>query len=218
MRPDELAAQTEIERSKERDKLAKKGIAAGAGLVGAGLSSRILPLLNEYVPFETAMKGINKINPKLGEMLKNGQSMGLNIKEGFNYIKDHLQPFSKEEPEQTKQSNPLQDFETNYPELARGLMVTIQQGQKPEAAAAILKQSSGLGKMVKKLEKETGKNFIDYVLELFGPQQQMQGQQQNVQPQGQQMQQPGQQAQHGGQDQSGLDQQIMMALDKILKM
>lgn len=207
MRPDEIAAQAEIERSQGRDKLVRKGVTAGAGLALAGGAARILPFLSEHIPLDLAIKGISKINPKIGNLLNEGTKMGLNVSEGLDYLKSQ---FSQAE-EPAKKRNPLQDFETNYPELAQGLMNTIQNGQTPQAAAAILKQSTSLGKQVKKLEKEVGKNFIDYVLELFGPQ--GEGMQPQQQPQ------PISQGQQNAPQQGGsIDQDIMAALDKILKM
>ena len=120
-----------------------------------------------------------------------------------------MQPEKQEE--QKKQSNPLQDFETNYPDIAQALANTMKQGQSPDAAAGILKTSSSFGKKVKELEKSVGKNFVDYVLELFGTQS---GSMQ--QPQQMQQQQP---QQKQGQQQGGnIDQELMAALDKILKM
>lgn len=105
-------------------------------------------------------------------------------------------------------------------------MATIQNGQTPQAAAGILKTSTSLGKMVKKLEKETGKNFVDYVLELFGPQgggMQQQGQpQQQMQPQ----QQPQGSAEanafanpalHTQQPQGDLDPELMQIMQNIQK-
>lgn len=224
LRPSESAALAEIERSKKNDQLLKKGanlaVSAGTAALGVGAASKILPFLNEYIPIDLAIKGISKVNPKIGEFLKKGQSMGLDIKQGLDFIKGQFEgekePHEKVE-EPAKKGNPLQDFETNYPDLAQGLMNTIQNGQSPEAAAGILKTSTALGKQVKKLEKEIGMNFVDYVLQLFGPQ--GGGMQQQQQPQ--QQQQMGAQPQQQGQPQAqggNVDQELMAALDKILKM
>lgn len=122
--------------------------------------------------------------------------------------------------------HPLQVFEMNYPVLAQGLFDTIQQGVGPEEAANILKKSTALGKQVKQVEKDTGRKFVEYVTELFrGMQQPGQGMQQQspqqMQPnsaRGQQAARQSPQAQNNQAQGNGLDQQIMAALDKILKM
>jgi hypothetical protein len=199
LRPDELSSLSQIERNKRKDSLIKKGASAvvgtGATLLGAGLASKVMPFLNEFVPLELALKGINKVAPQIGQFLKKGQSMGLNVQQGLQFLKNNLQP-----NQQTQQANPLQEFETNYPDIAQALNGYIQQGQSPDAAAAILKSSTPFGKKIQDLEKSVGKNFIDYVLELFGnPQQQISQQPQQAAPQAQQqMQQPHQAQQPGG--------------------
>lgn len=112
--------------------------------------------------------------------------------------------------------DPIQVFQETYPDIASALARTIQNGQNPEAAAAILKQSTAFSKEIKKLEKEIGKNFVDYVLELFGPTPKptlgQQQPQQGAQPQ------MGQQIMQGQQPPGNMDQEILAALDKILKM
>lgn len=144
--------------------------------------------------------------------------------------------------------HPLQAFEMNYPVLAQGLFDTIQQGVGPGEAAKILKNSTALGSQVKQVEKDTGRKFVDYVAELFrGNQQPEQGRQphpnsargkQLARQQPQQMnnqeplamtqemydqhqanynQQQQRQSQAGPQG-GNIDQEIMAALDKILKM
>jgi hypothetical protein len=119
-------------------------------------------------------------------------------------------------------TDPLKIFEATYPDIAMALANTMQQGQSPQAAAGILKTSSAFGKKVKDLEKEVGRNFVDFVSELFqgmqkqgqqSPQRQIEQQSNPNQPQGQQMAGNGQQTRT-----NSLDQQIMAALDRILKM
>src|ERR1700690_2790541 len=105
MIPDELAAEAEIERSQGRDKLVKKGLAAGAGLALSAGATRLLPFLNEHIPIDLAIKGISKINPKIGNLLHEGTKMGLNVSEGLDYLKSQ---FGKSE-EPAKKGNPLQD-------------------------------------------------------------------------------------------------------------
>jgi hypothetical protein len=211
LRPDELSSLSQIERNKRKDSLIKKGASAvvgtGATLLGAGLASKVMPFLNEFVPLELALKGINKVAPQIGQFLKKGQSMGLNVQQGLQFLKNNLQP-----NQQTQQANPLQEFETNYPDIAQALNGYIQQGQSPDAAAAILKSSTPFGKKIQDLEKSVGKNFIDYVLELFGnPQQQISQQPQQAAPQAQQQMQQAQQGQQAG----GLNPQLMQIMNGI---
>ncbi len=216
MRAEQRASEEEIRRSLGRDSLVKKGAGLAVGAASGLGAARVLPFLNDFIPVDLAIKGISKVSPKIGDFLKKGQAQGLNMKEGIEFLREQFSPIEKTTQEQVQQSNPLQDFETTYPDIAAALAKTIQNGQSPDAAAAILKTSTPFGKEVKKIEKETGKNFVDYILELFGNRGQQQGQQMQ-QPQ-QQMQGQQQMQQSGQQQGSGVDAQLMAALDKILKM
>ena len=214
LRPDELSAQADIEKSRRENKLLKKGAGLALGLgtaaLGMGAVSKIMPFLNDFIPLDLAIKGISSVSPETGKFLRKGQSMGLNLKEGLDFIKEKIYP----KEEKSKSANPLNDFEMNYPDIAKALSEYINKGQSPDAAAGILKTSSAYGKKISQLEKESGKNFIDYVLELFGGNQQTQSQQPSPMQQPQQNQIP----QQMQQSQGNSDQALMAALDKILKM
>jgi hypothetical protein len=213
LRPDEIAALQRIEKSKREDESLNKGLnlagKLGTAAIGIGAASKIFPFLNDFIPVDLAVKGISKISPELGKFLKKGQSMGLDLKQGLDFLKNKLSP-------QQTQSNPIQEFETNYPDLAQALSGYINQGQTPQAAAAILKTSSAFGKKIKDLEKNIGKNFVDYVLELFGsPQQsQIKSTQTQVSTPSQQQQQsvpnPQQQSQS-----KGIDPQLLQLMNGI---
>lgn len=168
MRPDELAAQKDIERSSNWDKgikgVAKTAAAAGMGVAG----SRLLPLLGEFVPMELAMKGINKIAPKVGDFLQRGQKAGLDLRDGFDFIKNQIEKSSERKEERESKSNPFQNFENEFPRLSEALNKIVEQGQPAEAAAAILKNASWAKSDINKLEKNVGKNFVDFVKEMFG--------------------------------------------------
>lgn len=225
LQPYQIAGE-EIQRKNE---LPIKGIShATSFLAGATLPKavgRILPFLNKSIPLDLMQKGINKINPKIGKFINGALGEGYDLEEIREFLNDKLQPGnsidnSGQETDEKRHINPLQNFETNYPDIAGALARTMQNGQSPQAAAAILKQSTPFSKSIKKLESEVGKNFVDYVLELFGPQTQQnpQGGGQMNQPMQPQMGQPQPQQGMAQQDSGGLDQQIMAALDKILKM
>lgn len=187
--------------------------ALGGGVVSLGSKAlnKLVPaigsLINSYVPEDIAIKGLSKIDPRFKGFIEGA------IKEGYSF--DDIREFLGDKinkSQQATQTNPLQDFETNYPDVAQALQNTINNGQSPDAAAAILKSSSSFGKKVKDIEKATGKNFVDYILEIFGPQassQQPAPMQEQMQKMNPQMQQQGNQA---------VDAQLMAALNKILSM
>lgn len=96
-RPDELASMAEIERGKKYRGLAKSTISTAASLGGyTQLAGKLLPFLNENLPIDIAMKGIKKFSPNLAKLLNKGATMGLDIGEGLEYIKDRISPKPEE--------------------------------------------------------------------------------------------------------------------------
>src|SRR3954469_25048992 len=105
LRSDEEANEAEIERDERfRGNVNKTAIGGSLLATGAGtaLASKIMPFLNKYIPVDLAIKGISKVSPKIGGFLKKGQSMGLNVEEGLNFIKEKISDEkTKEQPNET---------------------------------------------------------------------------------------------------------------------
>lgn len=184
MRPDEQANQAEI----IRDQRMRKGVSAGIGLASGALGARVLPFLNEYVPSDLAMKGLQKVAPKIADFLKRGQAAGLNIKEGIEYVKDNLTP--KEEAKQDKRNL----VEMHSPELHQFITQHIQAGKSHKQAGALAKlprKEGDFNKVIDKLMKENNATWEDILESVYGGQQAaQQSQQPTVQAPDQQ--QPGQ--------------------------
>lgn len=211
MRPDEKVALSEIERASSRDRTIKKGINTAVGLgttaLGIGATAKIAPFLSKYLTPEIAMKGINKVNPRLGEFLKTGMEKGLNVQDGINYIKENLMgQTSKEAKEPAKQTKNI--IEQYSPELNQFMSQEIQKGRSPIEAAALAQNNKKFSDIIQKMSKDHKANWSAIVESIYGGGQKAQQPQQ----QPQQMQQP--QPQQGG----NTDQALMAAFDKILKM
>lgn len=164
MRPDEKSAEARISRAKNFESAVKNtAFGFGSAALGANLTSKLLPLLNEFIPTDLAVKGISKISPKIGEFIRKGQSMGLDVKEGLNFLKSKMQPEEKSE-----KKSPL-DFLSGYsPELARFIKDHVDNGRTPQEAAAIARLPGKFDKDVKSIEKDTKENFVDLIARLFG--------------------------------------------------
>jgi hypothetical protein len=158
LRSDERANQAEVERDQRlRGNIGKAVTTAGslgaAGIAG-GLASKVMPFLNEYIPAGLAMKGINKVSPKLGAFLQKGQDMGLDVQEGLNFLKDKLGVTKgNESPKQDR--NIIQQYS---PELHEFILEQINSGQSPLAAGALAE----LGKSGKSFKKEIEKIVKDH--------------------------------------------------------
>jgi hypothetical protein len=209
-RPDELASQSEIQRNDRLKGNLKKGASAilgtGASFLGAGLTSKILPLLSEYIPTDLAIKGISKVSPMIGDFLKKGQRFGLDPKEGLKFVRDQIE---KPEQQVKENRNIIQQYS---PELHQFIEDQIKKGVSPIDAGSFALSKEGLGnkfnKVIKQIEKDHQTDWSSILQSVYGTaeQPQKQEQQQVEQPKPQQMQaQP-------GQGQPGQGQAALMAI------
>jgi len=176
LRPEEKAAEHEIEKAKKRDLTIKKAVrsvgalastALGAGAtIGAGIQSKILPFLSSHLPVDLAVKGINKISPQLGTFLKKGMEQGLDVKEGLDYIKKSMTP-----------KNVIEEIS---PALHQFLQQEISKGKKWDVAGALATlPAHGFTKDIEKIRKKTGMPWENVLMSIFGDQSQAALQQQN---------------------------------------
>lgn len=170
LRPDEEAALAEQGRNRKFESSLKSGakLAGNAALTasGVGLSARLLPLLSEHIPLDLAMKGINKISPKIGAFLEKGASMGLNVEEGLQFLKDKLTP-AKEEIEKNNKPQNLNELGQFSPELQQFVEDQIQGGKSPDHAAALAMNEANLSDTVRGIEKKTKKKFTAFVRDIY---------------------------------------------------
>ncbi len=186
LRPDEEAAQ-----AKERRAKSVLQTVQGVGLSAAGgiAASKVMPFLNEYIPKELAVKGINKVFPKLGEILMKGQKLGMDVKEGLDFIKSKM---PQEGQKTAKQGKNL--IEEESPELHQFLDQEIRKGRNPIEAAVLAQHDKKFTETIKKLMKKHKVGWSDIIQSIYGagdmglPQQQPSG---NAEQMGQQQQQQG---------------------------
>jgi hypothetical protein len=163
-RSDEQANQSEIERDKKfRGNIGKAVGTIGTPAIAGPLASRILPFLNEYIPPALAVKGINKVSPKLGDFLNKGQEMGLNIEEGLNFIKQKL---GGQKSELTKENrNIIQQYS---PELFQFIDEEIKGGRNSiEGAAAIAQNDKRFSNIIQKIIKDHKAPWSSIVESIF---------------------------------------------------
>ena len=181
LRPDEEANLSELERNQKL----KKNISMGVGLAGTVLATRVAPFLSENIPIDLAMKGINKLSPSLGNFLKRGQDMGLNLREGFEYLKNNLFRQNEQETHQETSPPPPPKEDRNIvekysPELHSFMMQEIKAGRSPLQAGAIAQlpgKVKDADKIIKKMMKDYGMSWSNIVESVYGSSQQSQPQQ-----------------------------------------
>src|ERR1700733_15097114 len=76
---------------KTAGKLASTAIGGATFTAGTALASKIAPFLSEYITPDLALKGISKINPKFGDILKRGIKNGLSLESGLDFLKKNIQ-------------------------------------------------------------------------------------------------------------------------------
>lgn len=161
-RPDERAAQSYKERDVNFRSNVKKGIqtAAKIGLSAASpaIGARIAPFLSEYIPIDLAMKGIDKISPKIGKFLRKGQSMGLDLKEGLDYVKEKIEPAKEKR-------NIIQQY---APDLHQFIDEQIKNGRSPLEAAGIAKVQPKFSDAIKKLVKDHKTPWASIIESIYG--------------------------------------------------
>lgn len=194
LRPDEEAAQANIERERRSSQNINRGISSavslGSAVAGAGAFTKVLPFLSEHIPLDMAIKGISKVSPKVGDFLKRGQESGLDLKEGLEFIKDKLTGNKQNLPEE---KNAIQ---MHSQKIFDQIEEMIGLGASPMEAAAEISSDKNSQSIIKQMEKEYKADWYSIVESIFGkgdlakrpqaqPQQQPQ-QQPTAQPQGQQ--------------------------------
>lgn len=210
-RPDERVLEAEQERAERSQGRFGTAASIATGLGGAALTSKIMPFLSKYIPTDLAIKGISKISPKIGSFLQKGLSMGLDAKEGLDFIKEK---FEGKEPEEKK--NKTENIISQHsPNLFAFMEQEIGKGRRPDEAAAIARlPANGFAKEIDAIEKKAKAKWSDIISSIFGGQQQAQQQPQGMPQMGQQAQQMGQQQQQPGQGQ----EKLMAILQKLQQM
>lgn len=162
MRPDEEANRAEIQRDKKTRSNIAKGVGTAATLAVGGASARVLPFLSRFIPTDLAMKGLSKVAPKLSDFLKRGQSMGLNVEEGIQYIRDSMEP-KKEPPKEDR--NIIEQYS---PELHQFIDQQIRGGRKPIEAAAIAQNDKRFSSVINKLSKDHNTPWSSIIDSVYG--------------------------------------------------
>jgi hypothetical protein len=169
MRPSERASEEQIKRNEKFNENVKSGAKTVASAALAATGARILPFLSEHIPIDLAIKGISKISPKIGDFIKKGMSQGMDVKEGFQFLKDQIQP--KEEEPEKKQEQPKENrniIQQYSPELHEFLKNEIAGGRPLLEAGALAQINEKFKGLIKKLEKDHKTNFSSILQTIYG--------------------------------------------------
>lgn len=180
-RPDEIAAISDIERDKRLRGMVKSGISSAASIplaAGAvGAMSKIAPFLNEYVPLDLAIKGISKLSPTTGAFLKKGQEMGLDIKEGLDFLRGRVESQQSQSGKGKDKTDTQRPSEKNIveqysPELHSFIVEQMNQGRSPLEAGALAalerKGQKNFKKIISQMERDHKSPFSSILQATYG--------------------------------------------------
>ncbi len=235
LRPDEKASLADIERSRRQDNTLKSGLKTAANIAstvtGVGvaaktagpLASKIMPFINKYITPDLAVKGISKISPEIGNLLKRGMGQGLDIKDGLDFLSKQMQQNPKEEQKKEPAKENRNIIEQESPELHQFILEKIKGGENPIQAGARAFNDKRFTQAINKLKNQYKTNWSNIIETVFGKGEKALSQSQNtlaqeaMQPAGSQPTRPPSAesqaaSQQSIQQQPGQGQQALMAI------
>lgn len=169
-RPDERAVESEIQRDQQFRSNVGRGVSTAAAIGTGAITARVLPFLSKFIPTDLAMKGLSRVSPKVADFLKRGQSMGLNVEEGLQYLRDGIDSQQKKKEETSKDNRNL--IEKYSPELHQFIMGEVKNGRSPLEAAAVAtlgrKGDPDFRDIIKKLTKDYNAPWSDIIESVYG--------------------------------------------------
>lgn len=175
LRSDELANEAEMDRDQKFrsgiNRTAATAVSLGAGTAGGALASKLMPFLSRYVPTDLAIKGISKVSPRVGDFLKKGQGMGLDVQEGLNFIKDKIGSSEKSATPPKQDKNVVEQYS---PELHQFILGEIKNGRSPIEAGALAsmerKGAPNFKSVISKITKDHNTSWSGILESVYGPQ------------------------------------------------
>jgi len=171
LRPDEMANKAQIERDQRMRQNVSRGVGAGIGLASTAIGARVAPFLSEYIPTDLAMKGLQKVAPKVADFLRKGQSAGLDIKQGMDFIKSKLSPTEEPAQEAKGAEDSRNLIEKHAPELHQFIVDKMKKGESFRRAGALARLEGGgktFSKTIEKLMKDHKASWEDMIEAIYG--------------------------------------------------
>ena len=162
MNPYEKTANEMKRQSEERPKqLAKNALAIGSTLATAGsfapILARAAPFLSEYIPEVLAIKGLSKINPKMGNFVKKAMDDGFDFNEVKNFIGEQISDSQKPQGK----GNIIEQYS---PELHQYIKDEKQKGKSGLSAITFPKFKT----IIEKLTNDHKASFADILKSVYG--------------------------------------------------
>lgn len=118
------------------------------GGIGTKIGERVKTFLNDYIPQDLAIKGLSKIDPRLGKFVKKAMDEGYDFDELKNFIKEKTE---EKQPLPKENRNIIEQYS---PELHQFIHEQVQRGRSALQAGAAAQGMSKFSEIIKKLTKD----------------------------------------------------------------
>ncbi len=218
-------ASKEIRRQSDipANTLKTAGVLGASALGGGAIIGRVLPLLSRLIPADLAIKGLSKVDPRIGKFIDSSLKLG----NTFDDIRDFIQNKAQEGSGNAKDNrNVIQQYS---PELHEFLSGEIGKGRSALEAGSLAESNPSFKNIIKKLSEDHKAPFSSILQTVYGDtqgdgktqalQKFQEHQKKTKQPSPLSRESLMEQAQQNRpQQDTNVDDAILQALDKILKM
>ncbi len=140
---------------------------------GLDLTSKMMPLLSQYIPPLLALKGLSKLNTGVGKFVSAATRAGQQPEQIVDFIRNKVSPSEEniqQEQSQQERATEQQNIIQRYaPSLYQEIKSMIDKGVNPMQAATKLKNSYGVfANSIKQIENETKSDWLSIVESVFG--------------------------------------------------
>lgn len=154
--------------SEEHNKQSYRPFQAASSLaipaIKVGIGGKIMNMINKYIPEDLAMKGLSKIDPRLGKFANLASESGHSFDEIKSFISKKVEKAGQQEI--AKQN--LNIIEQESPELFKFLDQEIRNGREPIEAAALAQNDKRFSDIIKKLMKTHKTPWSSIIESIFG--------------------------------------------------
>lgn len=154
------------------------GAIATATAYGGGkeIFKRAIPFLSKYIPQDLAIKGLSKVDPRLGKFIDVAMDAGNSFEEAKNFIQEKIEGSKEQSKEQPKEDrNVIQQYS---PELHQFISDQISGGRNALQAGSIAQHDKRFMKIIDKLSKDHQVPWSNILESVYGSQGQAQSQDQ----------------------------------------
>lgn len=182
MQPYQEATESIRRQSEMPFRAAGAALGTAASLFGAsGVLGKVAPWLSQYVPESMAIKGLSKVDKRLGSFIKKAMADGYDFNEVKNFIGEKLDGAKQEV--KIDEKNIVEKYS---PELHNFIQKTMGEGRSALEAGALasleMKGGKGFKGVIDKLVKDYKTPWSSILESVYGTQQKpQQTQQQQVQ-------------------------------------